>query len=732
MLTLLNGVGKAAAPVTPFVSTPSQLFDFQATTSLPPEWTYTGNGGVGTYRDSNGDLQASTNSQPRFDHDESGNPLGVLCEEERTNKTIGVNYNPTSGDESSAFTVISGTGTISVVSKSSELVAAGLDGICTNGNVYKLESTGGDALRVTIDGNAGNTNAHSWCAWLAYGDTFYHGTMKVTGASGDKQVLLQDTTANYGDFRKVCMENYAPDNAAREVEINLGDGRTLYLILFDFQEGAFMTSPILNSGGGTKTRTRDSLYDLGIASRSYWNSVSGTIIANVRHLVDENISDQYVYHASESGGFTNSVGMQTATPRSKYISRIYGDSTNQIVGDVNGFKAGRRAPFAIGWENGGNAYAISGNMGGRENAMTDNVISINRFDLGGREFGQDFNGHIQSLKIYAAKRSMAQAGKEMIISGNRVLLAGGQSNMAGYFADQNEGKNDGEKAFLAEYDVYKTATENFVIAGATPGSAALKANNATNWWYDDVSETFGPAYDTWLIAAQGAANATIDALIWDQGESDVSSTKADYKAAVLTIFNQMRSVAGSLPVIIIPIGGRTDSEESGYQTIREAQWELASENSWIHLAPEKFDNELEASGTHLTASGYAANAPRVIRKIMDVIGETVSGGVDGPVIAGASRAGTTVTVTLSHDAGTDFTPTSNIEGFVFLDDGSPITISSAVRTSATTITLTLAGTPSGTEELYYGYRALYGATLSNLVKDNSSETLPLRSTKIVL
>ena len=54
-------------------------------------------------------------------------------------------------------------------------------------------------------------------------------------------------------------------------------------------------------------------------------------------------------------------------------------------------------------------------------------------------------------------------------------------------------------------------------------------------------------------------------------------------------------------------------------------------------------------------------------------------------------------------------------------DAPPVnTITAAVRTNATTITLTLASAPTGVEEFYHGYRALYGVNPADLVVDNEA------------
>lgn len=697
-------------------------FNFKETETLSSEWTYTGNSGVGTYRDSSGTLIQSTNNSPRFDHDTAGAPLGLLLEETRTTKQTGANFNPV---DTTAFTVVSGTGAITLVDKSTELAAAGLDGICTNGDVYCLASTGGNSYRVHINGSVGNTNAHSMGMYIAYSDTFYHGTVKFEGGS---QILMQDSTAGFGDFRYISIENETPSATSREIEFNIQNGKEVYVILFNLQEGAFMTSLIANTGGGTATRNRDAISDLSAASRDYFNDAEGTIIANASFLEDENMTEGYVFSASNGTGFTNTIALRNLGTRSKMVGRFYGGSTQELNIDLGGMSKNRRLPMAASWKNGGSVRGIIGAGRYTEEVLANDITGMDRIYLGGRAFVQDFNGHLQDITFYPTELTVAQAGAQMIKTGNRTIIAGGQSNMAGYESQQNDGTNGGQRALLDTYDSFKISTENFIANGATNGSKLIKDGLNDDWWYDPATTSFGPSYDYWANVAAACANSTSDAIIWDQGESDVGESKADYKAALKIVFDQMRTVVGNIPVVIVPMGGRTDSQQTGYQIIREAQQELAAENAYIHLAPEKFDNELELSGTHLTDDGYISNAPRVIRKVMSVAGETVAGGVDGPIITGHTRSGATVTVTISHDGGTDFTPTSDINGFVFFDDATEINISSAVRTNATTITLTLASLPTGVETIYYGYGALFGDDLTKLVRDNDSNgALPLRS-----
>jgi len=194
----------------------------------------------------------------------------------------------------------------------------------------------------------------------------------------------------------------------------------------------------------------------------------------------------------------------------------------------------------------------------------------------------------------------------------------------------------------------------------------------------------------------------------------------------------VRTLTGNPPVMIDPLGrrGGTFTNTGGAQLVREAEDEVALENAYVTRGPDKYDQAL-FDDVHLTDTGYVNQCERMGRKALDLLGFT-TGGVDGPSITNAVRSGTSITVTITHDAGADFTPTTGIEGFHFFDDASEINITAAVRTNATTITLTLASTPTGVETLYYIHDDENPLTIANAVIDDSAPVMALRGAKIAL
>ena len=87
--------------------------------------------------------------------------------------------------------------------------------------------------------------------------------------------------------------------------------------------------------------------------------------------------------------------------------------------------------------------------------------------------------------------------------------------------------------------------------------------------------------------------------------------------------------------------------------------------------------------------------------MLAVLGETMTGPVDGPSVTFA-RSGTKLTGTITYPAGSSNDFTGGHAGvFAFFGNGTNIALLNFTKVNATTFTLTLASTPTGTEEVYY-------------------------------
>jgi len=135
---------------------PSLLLDFSNTKKLDPRITFT-RSSTATYFDNNGILQTSLSGIPRFDHNPTtGESLGLLIEEQRTNVILGSATPTTQAVVSSAvaYTLsFYGTGTI-VLSGTYSATVVGTGAYPTRTTLTFTPTAG--ALSLTISGTVQN------------------------------------------------------------------------------------------------------------------------------------------------------------------------------------------------------------------------------------------------------------------------------------------------------------------------------------------------------------------------------------------------------------------------------------------------------------------------------------------------------------------------------------------------------------------------------------------------
>lgn len=272
-------------------------------------------------------------------------------------------------------------------------------------------------------------------------------------------------------------------------------------------------------------------------------------------------------------------------------------------------------------------------------------------------------------------------------------------------------------------------------AGHDGGSGSTEDSNAVEYWWHDGNDERGVELQDYFEGSETRADYIYHDLV--ATDANYAWTVSEYKAIQEKIFTEMWAVHPTAKIMLRSASRRPSlGNAGGYQVVREAQWELANEYDDVFLSPETFDLDLYDT-VHNTDAAIAIEGERLGRYIAFLEGFDVSGSVVGMEMESATRDGTSVTVTLSHDGGTGLNLTTGIEGFKFFDDSSEITINSATSDGVDTVTLTLASTPTGVETLYYGYDAMTeldnsGAASTNILKDNSPQVLPLRTGKIVL
>src|SRR5574337_619237 len=280
---------------------------------------------------------------------------------------------------------------------------------------------------------------------------------------------------------------------------------------------------------------------------------------------------------------------------------------------------------------------------------------------------------------------------------------------------QMPGTGNGQNTFAATL----AATCNCPVAVIGTG---VSGTTITLWWQSGAKTS---SYDAWEAKVTAAGGKLSAFMLWQgEGDANIQRPKAAYKADIDAIFAQLRTDYGSgLPVLIAAlgryVGATTPPLDADYEAIRDAHIDAANDAG--NFGINTYDQPL-ADDAHFTTAALNVLANRIAQCVAKAYGAV--GYSQGPRIVSATRAGSNlIDVNIAHDGGTDFTPTSGITGFSVLDNGSPVTISSAVRQSATKIRLTLASTPTGTVTVRYMYGK--APTVSGSVLDNSALALPL-------
>ncbi|HBZ01459.1 MAG TPA: hypothetical protein DEO84_09095 [candidate division Zixibacteria bacterium] len=276
-------------------------------------------------------------------------------------------------------------------------------------------------------------------------------------------------------------------------------------------------------------------------------------------------------------------------------------------------------------------------------------------------------------------------------------------------------------------------TINFPIAFVP--SPKDNSNLYSQWAYRNSSNH----YDTTTLYGQSITKARnvggVELIVMYQGEADTNAhrTEAQYKADFATLIgNYRQDLYANIPIFICQLGpitlGFNTRTDADVVAVRSAQHDLDNGED-IFMAATAMDQP-RLDHVHFTTQGLDAIGGRIAQTINYYLG--AASYYRGPAIitpaffTNGNRD--TVDIQIGHRGENDITPDSGITGFSLLSNGSPVSITSAVRMSADRIRLTLGSAipPGTTVKLRY----LWGSNpdTSALVKDNSSLELPLENT----
>lgn len=283
---------------------------------------------------------------------------GLLIEGARTNKCTNYNAAPqalVTPTTAAAFNAaVSGLAAsagdanalFGVVDDTAELLAAGLQNICTNGRVFKIDNSACAATSsVSVLGATGNTNAH-------YYSTYGRATAG-TGTVGRSASGSGAASISGASYTRVGA-SLTPAGAAETLRIQAVAGAIVYFILNQLEEGAFVSSPI-PVAGASATRPADvcSIAASITAPYTLFAEVdlplvvaNGQVFLGVSDGTSSNGSAIYTSTTSpvvlnKTSGSNDAVVVPAGSISANTVSRLAGRfETNNINGRFNGGNLG--------------------------------------------------------------------------------------------------------------------------------------------------------------------------------------------------------------------------------------------------------------------------------------------------------------------------------------------------------------------------------------------------------
>jgi hypothetical protein len=717
---------------------PTLVLDFVTSPSIPASLTYSRADTVATYRNSSGELTLGTSNGPRFNYTFAGVALGLLNEGSAVNRCTNHNATPAATTNVS----VTGTATVTLVADATALATAKIGNVVT-GNVF--QASGGASGGTVVIGDAGGTTGHIGATGACSASVY---ARDVTGSGVSFGITPTPTVKaiSGGAYALYQADNMTATATTDRMVFTIPAGVTINFILNQLEVGPFSTTSI-KTAGATATRQKDGLVMTLLAANwpGYSQAQGAILVESDRYAPVNATGNAHGAILANGTGLTNCISVYKDTATGALKTRTYDNSVQLYSVNTGSYdKAGQgnlaRYTWGFAWRDGSLVTIYNGPSVYWDITLSSSFdAAFNRLDIGSRPFTENIYGHIRAIRFFDKYVNVENAGQYMVQSGDKFFLYTGQSNSSGHFKCpvSGTGQNGGQLAGTIMMDSFWTSTRNWMVDGATEATRIRYQVGDTPdlfWINEQTGDIGNPLARCLRIAAGAMVNGTCMGIMDHSGESDAGGlTQAEYIAAQNAKFERIFLVTGVVPVYIKSLGRNQASDLSTYRTMREFQRALVASNPTRYkLLPEKTDL-LMGDTLHMADASYATSVNRDIRFAMNDLGETVSGPVNGPAVSAVSRSGATVTITLTHPSGiTDFTPTTGIEGFVFLDNATPVTISAAVRTNATTITLTLASTPSNASQtLHYIYNSMFGVNIANMVKGNDANSLPLQAAKFV-
>jgi len=202
-----------------------------------------------------------------------------------------------------------------------------------------------------------------------------------------------------------------------------------------------------------------------------------------------------------------------------------------------------------------------------------------------------------------------------------------------------------------------------------------------------------------------AAPNGLRCILWYQGESDALAggvTAAAYQTALSLMLDDFQADLNlpSVQLVAALIGSVFTEPDADIDAIRLATIDRWNNDADVLAGPVAYDQTF-ADGVHWFSDAQAAIlANRWLRCLKAHFYGGALEPARGPQFISASRTGTAVTVRFDVDV-PPLLGQANATGWAYTDDGTPVAVSSAASSGSDKVILSLGGTPTGVELLYW-------------------------------
>ena len=414
--------------------------NFAATKTLDRRITFTRNG-VGTYVDDMGIIKYSSKNTPRFDHDPvTGESLGLLIEESRTNQMI--YSSDITGDTAQngtitgdATTAPDGTTTADKYAANSTNGIHRVDHAFTSGQILNstvytfsvfAKANGYDKLHIRYAGY--NADNHGRGYDLSDGTTFdgkFDGTSSLDAVTSSSMIAYPN-----GWYRCIFTVTTAADAASgvaqllyyisnSEATTNFaGDGSSgMYFWGAQMEEGYFPTSYIPTSGS-TVIRAADLATIKGTNFTDFYNQTEGTLFGEFT-IKDTTYSSAAIANINQEPGssYAHSIMFVEVGTANGYFGRTYKNSSgvnisnsSSVLNSLHPSTTPQKVSFGYTTVSGGELRAYwNGNNVDSRSDLSKVPTTLTNMRIGRGWTGSDvINAHIKKLSYYNKRLPNAQ------------------------------------------------------------------------------------------------------------------------------------------------------------------------------------------------------------------------------------------------------------------------------------------------------------------------------------